>query len=260
MPATHTRTATLASIAFLACLFVALIPAWIFDRPLFTLLNGLHSPLTDPIWLALTTLGDGLILAIIVGAFLLINPRVTVMSLVLMLFASVLINVIKLLFPTLRPASLMESVHVLGPFLRSGAFPSGHTASSMVAAMSIAYFAKSGPAVFGVLLVGILISLSRIFVGAHFPRDVIGGMICATALFAVFTSLIWPSLEPHIPDRPDFSGPAGRILFAAELAAVLYALFIHAPFHAEWSVAAWAASGFVAIFLSVRSYRYCKKS
>ncbi|MFH1112402.1 MAG: phosphatase PAP2 family protein [Pseudomonadota bacterium] len=257
MPATRTRSLFLVSTAFLA-LSIALIPVWLFNQPLFRLLNGLHTPLTDIMWLALTTLGDGLILAIIVGAFLLANPRTTVMGLVLMLFASVLVNTVKLLVPTLRPVSLLDAVHVLGPLLRSGAFPSGHTASSMAAALSIAYFAKSRAAALGVILVGVLISVSRIFVGAHFPRDIIGGMLCAVGLFVIFTSLVWPSLEPHIPDRPDFARPAFRILLCAEIGAILYALFIHAPYYAEWSVAAWAEAGSAALFLAVQSYRCCR--
>jgi membrane-associated phospholipid phosphatase len=254
LPITRTRAASSAVLAVLAILLIAIIPVWVFNQPLFSLLNGWHSPLTDPIWLALTTLGDGLILAIIVGAFLLVNPRVTVMGLVLMLFASVLVNTVKLLFPTLRPISLMDSVHVLGPLLRSGSFPSGHTASSIAAALSIAYFTKSRVAGSCVIVIGVLISLSRIFVGAHFPRDVIGGTICAVALFGVFTSFVWPSLEPHIPDRPDFSRLSFRVLFCAEVAATAYTLVIHAPYYAEWSAAAWAASGAVAVFLGVRGW------
>lgn len=238
--------------AAVAFLLMALIPAWIFNRALFSLINGLHSPFTDPIWLALTTFGDGLIAAIVVGAFLLVNPRITVMGLVLLLFASVSVNSVKLLFPTLRPVSLMESVHVLGPVLRSGSFPSGHTATAIAAALSIAYFMKSAALGLCVIAFGFLMSLSRIFVGAHFPRDVIGGMIFAVALFALFVSFVWPSLEPHVPDRPDFLRPAFRVVMGIEVAAVIYALLIHAPFHAEWSAAAWGASGAVAIFLGVR--------
>jgi membrane-associated phospholipid phosphatase len=131
------------SASALAVLLLTLVPVWIFNQPLFELLNGSHTRFTDPIWLALTTLGDGVILAIILGAFLLVNPRITVMGLVLMLFASVVANTIKLLVPTIRPAALLDTVHVLGPLLRSGAFPSGHTAAGMAAALSIAYFSTS---------------------------------------------------------------------------------------------------------------------
>lgn len=254
MPVNRTRTAPLASISALVFLSVALIPVWIFNKPLFSLLNGWNSPHTDPIWLSLTTFGDGLILAIVLGSFLLVNPRVTVMGLVLLLFASLLVNTIKHLFPTLRPVSIMESVHLLGPLLRSGSFPSGHAASAIAATLSIAYFTKSRVWGSCVIAIGVLISLSRIFVGAHFPRDVIGGMICAVALFAIYTSFVWTALEPSIPDRPDFARPSFRILFYVEVAATTYALFIHAPFYAEWSVAAWAASGAVAIFLGLRGW------
>ena len=239
----------------LGLLCIILIPVWWYDRPLFLFLNGSNTWLTDPFWLALTTVGDGLILAIIVGAFLLIDPRVTVMGLLLMLFASVVVNTIKFMAPTLRPAALMEGVHVLGPLLRSGAFPSGHTASSMAAALSIAYFSRSRTLGCVVLALGVLVSLSRVFVGAHFPRDVVGGMICAVALFVVCTSWVWPLIEDRIPNRPDFSKRSFRTLLYAEGAAVVYAVLVHAPLYAESRVAAWMISCAVALVLTVRYYR-----
>ncbi len=217
----------------LCCLIALLVPVWIYNTPLFLGLNGLHSPWTDPLWLGLTTVGDGLLLATILGAFLTINPRVTVLGLALVLCASVTINLIKAAFPTLRPVSVLESVHIIGPLLRSGSFPSGHTASSMAAALAVAHFVRSpivGTAAIGL---GILTSLSRIFVGVHFPRDVVGGMICALALFIAFRKFVFPAYENSIPERPDFSS---RLLLAGlvlECVLVLFSMTYYAFHHAE---------------------------
>ena len=236
----------------LVVLGIVLIPVHAFDHLLFTLLNALHHRATDPFWLAATTLGDGLVLCVIIGAFVVIDPRVTALGLCVMVLASLATNSIKALFPTLRPVAVLESVHVIGPLLRSGAFPSGHAASAMAAGLSIAYLCRSTLVGISALCVAGLISVSRIFVGAHFPRDVIGGIMCALGLFILFVTLAWPKIREAIPDRPDFSMRLVRVLFSVEVAAALYLVFVHAPFHAESPAVACAVGIAVLVFLASR--------
>ena len=57
----------------------------------------------------------------------------------------------------------------------SYSFPSGHAASSFAAAPTISRLWPGGRAVVWVL--AILVSVSRIYVGVHYPLDVIGGAI-----------------------------------------------------------------------------------
>ena len=110
-------TAILIAIALLCGL---LVPVHMHNVPLFKALNGAHSPISDIFWLSMTTLGDGLILGVILGAFLVVNPRITVLGLTLVITSSLVMHGVKLAFPTLRPAALLDNVHVLGPLLRSG--------------------------------------------------------------------------------------------------------------------------------------------
>lgn len=236
----------------LVVLGIVLIPVYACDHLLFTLLNGLHHRATDPLWLAATTLGDGLVLCVIIGAFTVIDPRVTVLGLCVMVLASLATNSIKALFPTLRPAAVLESVHVIGPLLRSGAFPSGHAASAMAAGLSIAYLCRSTTVGISALCIAGVISVSRIFVGAHFPGDVIAGMMFALGLFILFVSLAWPKIRERIPDRPEFSIRLVQILFSVEVAAALYLVFVHAPFHAESPLVARAAGIAVLVFIAGR--------
>ncbi len=219
--------------AALIILILTLIPVLMFNDSLFLWANGLHSPFTDPIWLALTTLGDGLLLGIILGAFLLVNPRVAVMGLLVMMLSSTVLHLVKAAYPTLRPAELLQSVHVIGPLLRSGSFPSGHAAAAMSTGLVIAFFCRSRVIGAIVITVALLIGLSRIFVGAHFPADVLGGMICALSVFIIFTLTVWPRLEAHVHERPSLSRQRFRVAFAAEVLAVIFALFVHAPYRAE---------------------------
>ena len=249
------RRLPLPHLVTLLLLIGALVPVWIFDRALFSVMIEAHSPATDALWLFFTTLGDGVILAIIVGALVIVNPRTTVLALSVMALSSLAMHSIKLVAPAPRPAAVFESVHVVGPLLRSGSFPSGHTAASMAAALGIQHLSSrfAGMAALGLAL---LVSLSRVFVGAHFPKDVVGGTVLALGLFVAFSWLVWPRICQAVPDKPDFSRPWLRILFRVEVAACLYALCIHAPYYAESGPAAAAIALAVLTFLGTR-WRKC---
>ncbi len=246
----NTDSSVVLPLLVLCVLGVAFFPVHVFNIPLFTVMNRFHTPVFDAVWLSFTTMGDGMLLTIVLGCFLLINPRVTFVGLFVMLMSSVLIHAIKLAFPVPRPMEVLESVHVVGPVLRWNAFPSGHAASAMSAAMSVAAFLSSR--VWGtcaILLAG-LISLSRIFVGAHFPLDVLGGTIAALAVFVVFKFAAWSRIRDRVPDKPVFTSRYFRVLFALEVGVALFSLFVYAPLFAESPpVAAFISFG-VLVFLA----------
>lgn len=63
-------------------------------------------------------------------------------------------------------------------------FPSRHTASAAVIAMTFLFINPIFGAVF--LAISALIAVSRVFAGVHFPRDVIAGFLYAVILSAIF--------------------------------------------------------------------------
>ena len=135
----------------------------------------------------------------------------------------------KAAYPSLRPAELLQSVHVVGPLLRSGSFPSGHAAASMSAGLAIAHFCSSRVIGAIVMAIALLIALSRIFVGAHFPADVLGGMISALGVFLIFRLTAWPTLEAHVPEHPSLSRRRFRVALCFEVLAVLFAALCACP-------------------------------
>ncbi len=179
------RTSARLSLCVFVVLVLLLLPVRVFDRDLFLALNGRHSPWTDHVWLGLTTAGDGFLLGIFLGAFAAVNPRVTVFGLGLLLASSAVMHLIKAAIPTLRPVSLLDGVHVVGPLLRSGSFPSGHSASAIAAALAVACYSPGRPLKVAAMAFGCMIATSRVFVGAHFPGDVIGGSAIAVGLFSL---------------------------------------------------------------------------
>lgn len=93
-------------------------------------------------------------------------------------FAAVLAYVLayglKFLFHTSRPFDLFPQVQSLIP--ETGyAFPSGHATFFVALAMSIYFFHKKAGYVF--ISFAILIGLSRIVAGVHFPIDILGGFV-----------------------------------------------------------------------------------
>lgn len=67
-------------------------------------------------------------------------------------------------------------------------FPSGHTASSFAAAVVIFILCPKKAGV-PVLVLAFLIMLSRLYVGVHYPTDVLAGMITGT-LTAVLVCVV----------------------------------------------------------------------
>jgi len=236
----------------LAALLVAAVPIRAFDVSLFHLLNDSHTPATDLLWISFTTLGDGLVLGIVVGCFLLINPRVTFVGIFLMVASGAVIHVVKPLVPVPRPAAFLETIHVVGPLLKSQSFPSGHAAASMSAGLALACFCPSKVRAAALIGIATCIGISRILVGAHFPSDVLGGVVCALAVYVAFHAFIWPRIRDRIPDRPDLSDRWLRIFIYLEILTAVFVLVWYSPRWAEFPPVSAVVSLGVLCFVGIR--------
>jgi membrane-associated phospholipid phosphatase len=230
----------------------AFVPVLLFDKFIFIKANGWHFSLADQIWLILTATGDGLVLGIIVGAFIVVNPRVVAMGIPLLLLTSLTVNIIKAIFPSLRPVEVLDAVHVVGPLLRSGSFPSGHAAAAMAAGLSIAFYGSSRSTGLLALFIAFLIGISRIFVAAHFPKDVLAGMVCAFVLFLIVKALFVPFIENRIPDRPSFRGKTFWAAFWLEIIAALFTMLIYGPYYSELPAVPMFVAAVVLIWIARR--------
>lgn len=147
--------------------------------------ENVRNPVLDSIMIFITTLGDGGMIWI-AATILLLIPRKTrkvgIMSAVALL-GSLLINnnLIKNIVQRPRPYVTFNDIRILIPTPSEFSFPSGHTSSSFAAA---GVFYSNLPKKFGipaVILAG-LIGLSRMYVGVHYPTDVIAGVIMGILL------------------------------------------------------------------------------
>jgi membrane-associated phospholipid phosphatase len=161
----------------------------------------------DPVWMALTTACEGWAMALIALFFSLLclrRPRPSLLA-ALPAFASLLLagaiaQGLKAMVDTPRPLEVLGTaqVHVLLEPLRLHAFPSGHSASA--AALATWGFLRFGRKAWPLAVLAFLGGLSRIYVGAHWTFDVMGGY----AVGALAASAVWwvtCRIVRTVPDR-----------------------------------------------------------
>lgn len=105
-------------------------------------------------------------------------------------------SLLKLAIHRPRPATY----DVNDVILPSYSFPSGHAASSVVVFGLLAYMAwKLLPHPWGAVVAGIIaviiiaIGISRIYLGAHYPSDVLGGWVVGLIGLAIIIWVVRPS-------------------------------------------------------------------
>jgi undecaprenyl-diphosphatase len=174
-----------------------------FDRAVLLWINA-HSPewLDDPMRLV-TALGDYLVvvplLAVSVVVFYLKGWRLSaVLLLVSTVGSSLLTTLLKAVFERSRP-ELFDSGYTASFY----SFPSGHATVAvgfygmltLILAYRLRGLARWAVVAFGVLLV-LLIGFSRLYLGVHYPTDVVAGFLAAPlwvisvgAVYAAWLSL-----------------------------------------------------------------------
>ena len=139
-----------------------------------------RNPVLTPVMKVITTLGNGGAIWIALTILLLAIPKtrkIGCMSLIALL-GTLLVNnmLLKNLVARTRPYEVIEGLTYIVMKPSDYSFPSGHAGCSFSAAC-IMY--RRLPRRYGVpaLILAILIALSRLYVGVHYPSDVLFGVI-----------------------------------------------------------------------------------
>ncbi len=159
---------------------VAALSAWEVGSLLWIQTN-LRNPVTDPIVSFFTHLGDAGTLFIVLTVLLLLFPKTRKIGLAtgLALLCSLLLTngSLKHLFHRVRAwvdfPALIPLVHEGDPL----AFPSGHTSAAFAFALAFVRTSSKRWAKVTVVVLATLMALSRLYVGVHYPTDVLGGFI-----------------------------------------------------------------------------------
>ena len=156
---------------------------WIADMDagiLMFIQENIRNEVLTPVFRAITVLGNSGIVWVILSLLLLVpekTRKIGIMSLTALL-VSLLINnmTLKKLFARIRPYETIEGLTALIPKPWDYSFPSGHTGSSFASAW---VFYRKLPKRFGIpsLILAGLIGLSRLYLGVHYPTDVLFGAV-----------------------------------------------------------------------------------
>ncbi|MDX2129467.1 MAG: phosphatase PAP2 family protein [Chloroherpetonaceae bacterium] len=163
----------------------------------FTINNGLQNPVNDYLIGYSTFLGDGKFLFPILVISLFLFRRTEFLKYLLLAvstfaIAGIVLNLMKAMFGMPRPLTFFKesieigqvAINVMFEPLYYHSFPSGHSQTAFTAAHFISkVFLRSGEGEQMFLwkglpyLVAIVVGISRIYVGAHFPIDVFIGAL-----------------------------------------------------------------------------------
>jgi len=168
-----------------------------FDSSIRYTMRQIQSPMWTQLFLAVTRLGSTVVLIVIgcVAGIVFIALRwfrPLLVLIVVMAGQAALHHGFKLLFARPRPPSLINY-----PTVESFSFPSGHAVSSLCLYGTLAWIiatslensaAKVGIAIFAAVLI-FLIGMSRVYIGVHYPTDVVAGFAGAAIWTAAVLSI-----------------------------------------------------------------------
>lgn len=161
-------------------------------------LRGYHPLWLDRLMWGFTQIGNGAA-GTLLGIFLYFanQQRLAVELLLGVMTLWLAVELTKAIVERSRPFLALEGTRVVGWRERGLSFPSGHTAQAFFMMTLLSHHFQAGP-LLGSLMYGIavVVAFTRIYVGAHYPRDVIGGAILGS-VWGILIGLI----EIHLSIR-----------------------------------------------------------
>lgn len=163
-----------------------------FDIEVFRFINtGMTSPLLDSVMTFVTDKMNFFGAVIVAAALIWIlgkrQDRIGLVVLVLLVISSDLVaNALKHYFTRLRPCHVLEGARILVGCGKAFSMPSSHAVNIFAAMVFLtARYRKLWP-VF--LSIAVIVAYSRVYVGAHYPTDVLAGAALGTVMALVFYS------------------------------------------------------------------------
>jgi membrane-associated phospholipid phosphatase len=165
------------------------------DTAIFSLLNirGYRPKWLDNLMWITTQLGNFVTAALLTAIFYSLNNHRLAIEIILGTFTLwILVETIKALADRTRPFLTIVGARVIGWRERGLSFPSGHTAQTFFLVTLInRQFDLGTSGSLALYAIALLVGITRMYVGAHYPRDVIGGAILGT-MWAVLLTQVDP--------------------------------------------------------------------
>lgn len=153
-------------------------PAW--DSELFSFLNGLHFDWLDPIMVSVSSVPIWIPLYVVVSFFIFKKYKwegllcMAAIALCIVI-ADQMSTAIKYAIERPRPCNALDSVYLLETCGNGYSFISNHASNVFGFAMITALFFRKRPYTVAIFLWAFLVAYSRIYLGKHYPLDIVGG-------------------------------------------------------------------------------------
>jgi membrane-associated phospholipid phosphatase len=163
-------------------------------------LSGLHWPVVTPVMKGLTDAGDHGLVWIVIGVVAAIwfrRPLALVALVAAIEVAALTDGVLKSAIGRERPPLADPKVHPLIPLPHDPSMPSGHAMMAFAGAVVLTALLPRMRWVLLALATGV--GLSRVYLGVHYPGDVIAGAVLGAAIGAAAVWLLrraeaaWPA-------------------------------------------------------------------
>lgn len=155
------------------------------DVWVFMLLNarGKRSAWMDWLMLAFTQLGNFIFAMILTTILYLSGNRTLAYELILgTMVLGVIVTTMKTLIHRTRPYIKLQNIRIIGSRASGQSFPSGHTSQAFFLATLLSNYFATGMYSIAFYMIAALVGMTRIYVGMHYPRDVLGGAMVGTAM------------------------------------------------------------------------------
>lgn len=152
------------------------------DSSILLAIQAMRLNCLTPIMVFVSTIGNAGLIWILLGIILTAIPKTRKLGILALasLLGCFLINniLLKNLVARPRPYTQLPDLSLLVPYPKDYSFPSGHTCSSFAVAGSLWQSEKTWNIIrIPAIVLAIMISFSRLYVGAHYPSDVVVGAI-----------------------------------------------------------------------------------
>jgi len=156
-------------------------------------LYSYHTDALNPLMRGITFLGDGIFAVFFALIFIFYKFRISIFLLLTWIFSGLLAQILKrfLFSGELRPFAYFKQQGIIiyeVPGIEMHAFhsfPSGHTATAFAVFVGLSLFVSKTWQKISLLILASLIGFSRIYLGQHFPADVVAGSV-----LGMFSSLL----------------------------------------------------------------------
>lgn len=133
----------------------------------------------DSIMYRVTNLGSAQFAAFVIFTMLFFGNKrfknIGVEIFLALTMSQIVVHSLKMLLSRERPYNILEQLNTFGIDLKDYSFPSGHTAASFSLATTLALNVPKISIV--VYFLAIVVAISRIYLGVHYPTDVAAGII-----------------------------------------------------------------------------------